>query len=100
MQSNKSKYYDNEINLLDRMKGKHKEEILYFIKDFKVPSTNNQAEVDQRGLKVKQRIGKFRSEGGANNYANIRSVILTLKKQKANVFDKIKLLVSGKPTLI
>ena len=100
MQSNKSKYYDNEINLLDRMKGKHKEEILYFIKDFKVPSTNNQAEVDQRGLKVKQRIGKFRSEGGANNYANIRSIILTLKKQKANVFDKIKLLVSGKPTLI
>ena len=63
------------VNLLDRMKGKHKEEILYFIKDFKVPSTNNQAEVDQRGLKVKQRIGKFRSEGGANNYANIRSVI-------------------------
>lgn len=64
-----------------------KEQILYFLKDFKVPTTNNQAETDQRNIKIKQKIGKFRSESGAEVYAIIRSYINTYKKQGINVYN-------------
>lgn len=33
--------------------------VLYFLKDFKVPSTNNNAESSQRGIKIKQKIGNL-----------------------------------------
>ena len=35
-----------------------RDKILYFLKDFKVPATNNQAEIDQRNAKIKQKIEK------------------------------------------
>lgn len=38
--------YDEERKLLSRMEDSDKEQILYFLKDFKVPATNNQAETD------------------------------------------------------
>lgn len=93
--NDKDKFYEDEERLLVRMKEKHKEEILYFIHDFKVPSTNNQAEVDQRGIKIKQKIGKFRSVDGAINYANLKSIILTSKKQEINIFKAIKDIFKG-----
>lgn len=62
------------------------EEVLYFLKDFNVPSTNNNAESSQRGVKVKQKNGKFRSEDGANNYLIIKSFILSCKKQNFIIF--------------
>ena len=45
--------YDNERKLLSRMEDSDKEQILYFLKDFKVPATNNQVETDQRNIKIK-----------------------------------------------
>lgn len=78
--------YDNERKLLSRMEDDDKEQILYFLKDFKVPATNNQAETDQRNIKIKQKIGKFRSEIGAEIYAIIRSCINTYKKHGINVY--------------
>ncbi len=78
--------YDDERKLLSRMEESDKEQILYFLKDFKIPSTNNQAETDQRNIKIKQKIGKFRSDGGAEIYAIIRSCINTYKKQGINVY--------------
>lgn len=81
--------YDNERKLLSRMEDSDKEQILYFLKDFKVPATNNQVETDQRNIKIKQKIGKFRSETGAEIYAIIRSCINTYKKQKINVYDAL-----------
>ena len=74
--------YDEERKLLSRMEDSDKEQILYFLKDFKVPATNNQAESDQRNIKIKQKIGKFRSDGGAEIYAIIRSCINTYKKTR------------------
>ena len=44
--------YDEERKLLSRMEDSDKEQILYFLKDFKVPATNNQAETDQRNIKI------------------------------------------------
>lgn len=91
--------FDEELKLWTRMKYDNKkmdptirgdkEEILYFLKDFKVPSTNNPAEVAQRGVKIKQKIGKFRSVEGADTYSIIKSCILTYKKNKRNVFDAL-----------
>ena len=58
--------FDDELKLWTRMKYDNKkmdkiirgdkEEILYFLKDLNVPATNNEAEVAQRGAKIKQKI--------------------------------------------
>ena len=86
MSDNNNPEYDNERKLLSRMEDDDKEQILYFLKDFKVPATNNQVETDQRNIKIKQKIGKFRSETGAEIYAIIRSCINTYKKHGINVY--------------
>ena len=79
--------YDNK-KMNENIRG-DKDEILYFLKDFNVPATNNAAEVAQRGAKIKQKIGKFRSKDGAEAYSTIKSCILTYKKHNVNVFDSL-----------
>lgn len=79
--------YDDEYRLWRRMKFDNKnmdqnyrgdrDEILYFLKDFNIPPTNNSVESAQRPVKIKQKIGKFRSMSGAENYSIIRSCIST-----------------------
>lgn len=101
---------DDEIKLFTRMKYDNKkmdknirgdkEEILYFLKDFNVPATNNQAEVDQRNVKIKQKIGKWRSKDGANNYAIIRSCINTYKKNDVNVLKALVASFNKQPIII
>ena len=66
---------------------KQANEILYFPKHLKVPSSNNPAEISQRGVKVKQKIEKFRSINGADSYSIIKSCMLTYKKNNINVFN-------------
>ena len=92
--------FDDELKLFTRLKYDNKkmdskirgdrDEVLYFLHDFNVPSTNNNAESSQRGVKIKQKIGKFRSEEGTNNYLIIKSCILTFKKQKLDILNSIK----------
>lgn len=89
MRDEDNKVYDDERKLLSRMEDDDKEQILYFLKDFKVPATNNQVESDQRNIKIKQKIGKFRSENGAEIYAIIRSCINTYKKHGINVYSAL-----------
>ena len=91
--------FDDELCLWTRMKYDNKkmapnirgdrDEILYFLKDFQVPSTNNLAETAQRPAKIKQKIGKFRCCDGAKVYAIVRSCISTYKKNSINVFDAL-----------
>ena len=91
--------FDDELKLWTRMKYDNKkmdknirgdkDEILYFLKDFRVPATNNSAEVSQGGVKIKQKIGKFRSIDGAETYSIIKSCMLTYKKNNVNVFDSL-----------
>lgn len=98
--------FDDELKLFTRLKYDNKkmdskirgdrDEILHFLKDFNVPSTNNDAESSQRGVKIKQKIGKFRSEEGASNYLIIKSCILTFKKQNLDILNSIKQLFDGK----
>lgn len=103
MHSSKDKnpVYEDERKLLARFEDENeKKQILYFLTDFKVPTTNSQAEVDQRGAKIKQKIGKFRSENSAIDYAKIKSCILTYKKNNINVMDAIKLAFTNEPIII
>lgn len=97
---NSNPVYDDERKLLHRLESKDKEEILYFLKDFNVPATNNPAEVDQRNIKIKQKIGKFRSVTGAEVYATIRSCINTYKKNSINVFRALLSAFQGATVIV
>ena len=100
--------FDEETKLFTRLKYDNRkmnskvrgdrDEVLYFLKDFNVPSTNNNAESSQRGVKVKQKNGKFRSEDGANNYLIIKSFILSCKKQDIDILNAISDAFSNKST--
>lgn len=97
---NSNPVYDDERKLLNRFESKEKEEILYFIKDFNVPATNNPAEISLRNIKIKQKIGKFRSVTGAEIYANIRSCINTYKKNNVNVFGALLSAFQGATVIV
>ena len=76
-------------NLLLRFASR-RDDVLRFLADPNVPSTNNQAERDVRMMKVKQKIsGSFRSLDGALDFAVIRSFISTAKKQGWNVIKAL-----------
>lgn len=65
-----------------------REDVLRFLTDPRVPFTNNLAEQALRMMKLRQKIsGGFRCEQGAEEFATIRSLIATAKKQGWNVLE-------------
>jgi transposase len=82
-------YYTEERRLLARLE-KYINEHLHFLTNFAVPFSNNTAEHGARHIKGKKKTsGGFRSDGGADNYATIASVVATLRKHGMNVFPAI-----------
>ena len=76
-------------NLLIRFKT-FEEATLRFLTDFAVPFTNNLAEQDLRMMKVKIKIsGGFRTLHGAADFASLRSVISSARKQGLNILKAL-----------
>jgi len=64
--------------------------VLRFLTDRNVPFTNNLAEQDGRMMKLRQKIsGGFRSHEGAKDFAVIRSVLSTARKQGWNMLQTL-----------
>ena len=67
-----------------------KPDVLRFLTDPAVPFTNNLAEQDGRMMKLRQKIsGGFRSHDGAQDFAIIRSVLSTARKQRWNMLQTL-----------
>ena len=76
-------------NLLLRLLTR-KQDVLRFLTDPTVPFTNNLAEQDGRMMKVQQKVsGGFRSEHGAEDFATIRSVLSTARKQGWSLLETL-----------
>jgi transposase len=76
-------------NLLLRLSTR-KQDVLRFLTDPRVPFTNNLAERDGRMMKLWQKIsGGFRSEDGAKDFAVIRSLLSTARKQEWDLLQTL-----------
>lgn len=74
----------------------HKDEILRFAIDLRVPWDNNQAERDLRMVKLQQKIsGCFRTHEGARRFCAIRSYISTAAKHGVGAFEVLTSLFTG-----
>ena len=81
----------SDHNLLVRLRD-YRDDVLRFLTDFTVPFTNNQAEPDLRMMKLRMKIsGTFRTLEGAQVFADIRSVISTVRKQGDNISETLAL---------
>jgi transposase len=77
------------FNLLARLKT-FKDDALRFLVDFDVPFTNNLAEQDVRMTKVKMKIsGAFRTWAGAKDFALLRSIVSTARKQRYEILQTL-----------
>ena len=81
-------YREEERKLITRLE-KFVDNHLLFLKRFFVPFSNNRAEADLRFIKIRQKIGKFRSEEGAHNFVIMRSCSSTYSKKKISVKSAI-----------
>ena len=76
-------------NLLFRLRVR-KVDVLRFLSDPTVPFTNNLAERDGRMMKLRQKIsGGFRSVDGAEDFAVIRSLLSTARKQGWDILQAL-----------
>lgn len=88
------------LALIERLE-KYKGEVCRFIKDFRIPFDNNQAERDLRMIKTKTKVsGCFRTEDGIKNYLTVMSYIGTAKKNGKNAYEAIQNIFEGNPNFV
>lgn len=86
----KKKYEPEFVKTFSRMLV-FKEDHLRFIKDFKVPYTNNNAERQCRAVKAKKNIsGQFVSESSGEAYVSILSLLQTAKLKNENALEMLE----------
>jgi transposase len=85
------------VCLLDRL-GAHRDEVLRFLADLRVPPTNNLAERDIRMVKLQQKIsGCWRTLDGAQAFLTVRSYVATARKHGINPLIALRRLFEGDP---
>ena len=91
-------YYENdEKKLITRIK-KYKESHFLWVRNFRVPPTNNLAERSLRGQKVKLKVsGQYQSVTAAKYFADIRSYIETCYRNGIDTYEAITRLTNGNP---
>ena len=76
----------------------HRNDVLRFATNFRVPFDNNQAERDARMVKLQQKIsGGWRSETGARAFLTVRSYLSTARKHQQSSLDVLRELFCGRP---
>jgi hypothetical protein len=100
MNAETNQYARNELRkILERLR-EYKDCYLLFMKNYKAPFTNNQAERDLRPCKGKQKVsGCFRSWAGIVAYARLRSFFSTLRKRGLNILPAIRMVFCNIPVL-
>lgn len=82
-------------SLVDRLQ-KHKDEVMRFFTDFKVPYSNNLAEKSYRLSKKKMQIaGTFRASDGGERFATIFSIIDTCRKNGLGPIEALSQVFAG-----
>lgn len=85
---------------LHRRLDEHREQVLRFAHDLRVPFDNNQAERDLRMIKLQQKIsGSWRTIEGAEGFLALRSYLSTAAKQGQDILDILDRLVERDPWL-
>ena len=96
----KSHYYKKEKTLLSRLL-EYRDNYTYWLYDFSIPYTNNEAERGLRGVKTKMKVsGQFQNIENARYYANIRSYIETCNRNGINEIEALTRLLDGNPYTI
>ena len=87
--------------ILHRRLVRHKELILRFMTDFRIPFDNNGSERDLRMLKLQQKIsGCFRSVEGVKTFCRVRSYLSSAKKQTKNLLIALEAALDGQPMVL
>ena len=96
----KSHYYKAEKTLLSRLT-KYRDNYTYWLYDFSIPYTNNEAERGLRGIKTKMKVsGQFQNIENARYYANIKSYIETCHRNGINEIEALTRLLNNNPYTI
>jgi transposase len=87
-----------KLQSLKKRQTKHSQSLWVFLDHLDVPPDNNGAERAIRNVKVKQKVsGQFRSEKGAYQFAVMRSIYDTIRKNNGKAFDALSLVAQFVP---
>ena len=85
------------VNLLDRL-DTHRDEVLRYGHDLRVPFTNNGSEQDVRPLKIRLKTaGCLRTLTGAQAFCRLRSYLSTARKDGQSAYAVLRMLHNGDP---
>jgi len=99
-QMNAEKWGYDEFNAMLKRLAHFKDSYMLFMRDYRVPFTNNLAERDLRAEKTKEKVsGLFRSWDGIEAHSKIRSFISTAKKRNKDLFSSVMQVMDKIPVL-